>query len=46
MAYVNLTGLRKSREYSIIVSAFNECGDGPRSMSHFEETDEDSKCFI
>ena len=46
MVYVNLTGLRKSRKYSITVSAFNECGDGPRSMNHFVETDEDSKCFI
>ena len=46
MAYVNLTGLRKSRKYSITVSAFNECGDGPRSVNLSVKTDEDSKCFI
>ena len=46
VAYVNLTGLRKSRNFSITVSAFNECGDGPRSVNLFVRTDEDSKCFI
>lgn len=46
MVYVNLTGLRKSRNFNITVSAFNECGDGPRSVNLFVKTDEDSKCFI
>ena len=46
MVYVNLTGLRKSRKYSITVSAFNECGDGPRRVNLSVKTDEDSKCFI
>lgn len=46
MAYVNLTGLRKNRKFNITVSAFNECGDGPRSVNLFARTDEDSKCFI
>ena len=46
VAYVNLTGLRKNRKFSITVSAFNECGDGPRSLNLSVKTDEDSKCFI
>ena len=46
MVYVNLTGLRKSRKFSITVSVFNECGDGPRSGNLIVKTDEDSKCFI
>ena len=46
MVYVNLTGLRKSRKYSITVSTFNECGDGPHSVNLSVKTDEDSKCFI
>lgn len=43
MVYANLTGLRKGRRFSITVSAFNECGDGPRSANLFAKTDEDSK---
>ena len=46
LVYVNLTGLRKSKKYNITVSAFNECGDGPRSVNRLVTTDEDSKCFI
>ena len=46
MVYINLTGLRKSRKFSITVSAFNECGDGPRSLNLLVWTDEDSKCLI
>ena len=46
MAYVNLTGLRKNRKFSITVFAFNECGDGPRSDILDVKTDEDSKCFL
>lgn len=41
VAYINLTGLRKSKKFSITVSAFNECGDGPRSVNLSVKTDED-----
>ena len=44
MVFVNLTGIRKSRNFSITVFAFSECGDGPRSEILTVRTDEDSKC--
>ena len=43
MVHVNLTGLRKFRNYRITVSAFNRHGVGPPSDILVVKTEEDSK---